>query len=66
MDVVEGKTNEGDICPVLMFWCNDCRTSLWNVLFAIDLKVVKAVAPAGNNHFHNTIENTPRRGFRLK
>ena len=63
MDVVKGKPNEGDIRPILMFGQDDCRTSLWNVFFTIDLKVVKAVAPAGDKDFHKTIEETPRRRF---
>ena len=61
---IKGAGNKGYIRPVLMFGCNDGWTLRGNMVFTIDLKLIEAVAPAGDNRFHKVIEKTPPVGFR--
>ena len=60
LDIMEGKTDEGYIGPVLVFRDNDGGTGVGYVVLPAHLKPVESFAPEGNNHLHETIEGGSR------
>ena len=52
LDVIKGKTNQGDICPILVLRSNNCRTTFRNVVCALDLEFIGAFAPEGYKYLH--------------